>query len=105
MQGAVDGVVERIDRGLRVARGGQLARQRARIRAQGLAVIVEERRQQAQHRAPALHFFSDVVHGGRGLAALVFQDVMRLGQQMARDRAQAVADRLARPQDRRLAHG
>src|SRR5262249_14578970 len=94
-------VVKRIERRLGVAGARKLPREVARLDAQPLALLADERDGQAQERAPALHRLAVFVDRDRVGLLRVVERGERLRQNVARDRLERVAHGTVRA-DRRL---
>ena len=89
-------VRERVERRLGVARPRERAGEIARLVAQPLGGLAHERLEQAQQRPPALHGATEIVHPlGVGFRRVVDRRT-RLGEDVARHRAQRLPHRHAR---------
>ena len=97
-------VVQRLDRRLRVARARQSARLIARLGAQPPRIVAEKGFHQPQQRAPALHHLAQVVNRYRVGPFRVIEHGARLGQDIARDGSQSLADRNIRTNGGFLGH-
>ncbi len=97
-------VGERVQRRLAVAHARQFVCEIARLPAQVSRLGAHERLQQPQQRAPALHRLAVVVNRDRVRALLVLQHRARLGQHVARDGLERVADRNIRTHGGFLGH-
>jgi hypothetical protein len=97
-------VGKRIERCLQVARRRQRACEIARLDSQLRVLGRQERLDEAQVSAPALHRLAIIVHRG-GIAAIGRKRGAALADDLVRDRRQGRTDRLARPQRWLLPHG
>ena len=80
-------IVERIQRGLQVARATKVARDVARDGVQAFGFLTQERIEQPQQRAPMLHLPAELVHrDGVGIFR-TFNGRARIGQYGQRELA------------------
>ena len=99
-----DEIVQRLDCRLRVARARQFPRRIARLGAQLPRVVAEKGFQQPQQRSPALHRLAVVVNRDRVGLFPVIERRARLGQDVAGDGPQSLADRNIRTHGGFLGH-
>ncbi len=97
-------ILERVERRLRVAGAAERAGVVASVRAQALAVGAEERFEQAQQGAPALHLAAEVMDRPGVRARRVLDGSPRGGEDVPGDGAQSLTHRQVRLEEGLVAH-